>query len=182
MPTLVIHPGYLDSGPQHWQSRWQAVFPDHRRIRQANWDYPERQAWVATLDETIRGLPGPLVFAAHSLGCITIAHWAALAGPELLSRIKGALLVAPPDVEAPGFEPAIQGFAPAPRARLPFPAVVVASRTDPYGRFERSAGLAADWGAALVDMGDCGHINAESGLEDWPQGQSLLAEWNVAER
>ena len=40
--------------------------------------------------------------------------------------------------------------------------------------FERAGALAADWGARLVDGGARGHINAESGLGAWPQGQALM--------
>jgi predicted alpha/beta hydrolase family esterase len=30
-------------------------------------------------------------------------------------------------------------------------------------------------GAALHNLGDLGHINADSGLGDWPEGQRILA-------
>ena len=54
------------------------------------------------------------------------------------------------------------------------PVVLVGSRNDPYCSFERAQGLANAWGARFVDLGDSGHINAESGLADWPHGQALL--------
>ncbi|NUN62062.1 MAG: serine hydrolase family protein, partial [Burkholderiaceae bacterium] len=53
-------------------------------------------------------------------------------------------------------------------------AVLVGSRDDPYCRFERAQALADAWGARFVDLGARGHINAESGLGDWPDGQALL--------
>lgn len=59
-------------------------------------------------------------------------------------------------------------------APLPFPATVIASRTDHYMRFAR-APLAAAWGAGLVDYGDAGHINAAAGFGPWPDGPRLLA-------
>jgi hypothetical protein len=34
--------------------------------------------------------------------------------------------------------------------------------------------LSRVWGSRFVDAGTLGHINAESGLGEWPQGQSLL--------
>ena len=34
--------------------------------------------------------------------------------------------------------------------------------------------MAQAWGARMVDCGECGHINAESGLGEWPEGQALL--------
>jgi len=35
--------------------------------------------------------------------------------------------------------------------------------------------LAAAWGADAVDLGCCGHVNADSALGDWAQGRALLA-------
>ena len=88
--------------------------------------------------------------------------------------IHGALLVAPPDVERPDFPPVLEGFAPIPRERLPFPSIVVASRNDPFCEFERARLFAYAWGAQFMDYGDCGHINADSGLASWPEGHVLL--------
>jgi hypothetical protein len=31
------------------------------------------------------------------------------------------------------------------------------------------------WGSPLVDAGDLGHINADSGIGEWPEGVRLLA-------
>jgi hypothetical protein len=66
------------------------------------------------------------------------------------------------------------------RRRLPFPALAVASRDDLYCAPVRAAGMAADWGAELVDLGEAGHINADSGLGDWAQGLELLRRVAVA--
>jgi predicted alpha/beta hydrolase family esterase len=59
--------------------------------------------------------------------------------------------------------------------RLPFRAIVVASRTDPHAPFAASQALAAHWGAELVDAGDAGHIDTSSGYGPWPEGERLLA-------
>jgi predicted alpha/beta hydrolase family esterase len=114
------------------------------------------------------------VLVAHSLGCLAVAWWAQEASAARLSKIRGAMLVAPPDVDRPGVHPLLQPFAPAPLATLPFPSLLVASRNDGYADFARLAWLAAAWGSRLADVGPCGHINAESGLGDWPQGLDLL--------
>jgi uncharacterized protein len=110
------------------------------------------------------------VLAAHSLGCLAIAHGLR----EGALPIHGALLVAPPDVERPDFPPVLEGFAPIPRERLPFPSIVVASRNDPFSAFERAEALAAAWGSQLVDVGAQGHINADAGFGPWPLGERLL--------
>ena len=62
-----------------------------------------------------------------------------------------------------------------PLERLRFPTRVVASRNDSYGSFEFSARCAKAWGSELSDVGALGHINADSGLGDWPEGERLLA-------
>jgi len=68
----------------------------------------------------------------------------------------------------------IGGFGPTPRAQLPFPSIVVASRNDPYIFFERAHSIGKNWGSSFVDAGFCGHINADSGLGEWRFGQALL--------
>jgi predicted alpha/beta hydrolase family esterase len=171
-PPVLIVPGWGDSGPQHWQTLWERANPGFRRVVQRDWQYPIRAEWVETLTREIRGTAQPAVVVAHSLGCIALAHCAS--GGAL--PLKGALLVAPPDVEDPDFPPVIEGFAPVPRARLPFPSVVVASRNDPFAAFERSRSLAEAWGSQFVDAGRGGHLNADAGFGPWPVGEALLAE------
>ena len=39
---------------------------------------------------------------------------------------------------------------------------------------EQAQQMAQDWGARCVDAGAAGHLNADSGLGDWPQGQVWL--------
>jgi predicted alpha/beta hydrolase family esterase len=34
--------------------------------------------------------------------------------------------------------------------------------------------MAQDWGAQWLNLGQAGHINAESSLGDWSQGHALL--------
>ena len=53
--------------------------------------------------------------------------------------------------------------------------MLVASHDDPYCSLARAHTLAGAWGARLVDAGARGHLNAESGLGDWPEGHALLA-------
>jgi hypothetical protein len=102
-----------------------------------------------------------------------LALWAPSAPTE---RIVGALAVAPADVDSEMHTPdEVRCFSPLPLTPLPFPAIVVASRTDPYVRFARAQEMAAGWGARLVDVGRLGHINADT-VQDWPEGHQLLQE------
>ncbi|MES2496996.1 MAG: alpha/beta hydrolase [Pseudomonadota bacterium] len=104
------------------------------------------------------------------------AWWTLGASAERLARIRGALLVAPPDVDAADAHPLVRRFAPAPVALLPFPSILVASRNDRYATFDRLETLARAWGSRFVDVGQAGHINAKSGLGDWADGEVLLEE------
>jgi predicted alpha/beta hydrolase family esterase len=108
---------------------------------------------------------------AHSLGSLQVVHWAA-AGHR--HAIRGALLVAPPDPLAAGFPAEASGFAPLPERALPFPSVLVASHDDPYASLDFSRRCAEAWQSRFVEVGAHGHINAESGLGDWPQGRAWL--------
>ena len=171
--SILVVPGLNGSGPDHWQTRWERQLSTARRVEQASWDAPEREDWVPRIVAAVASAPRPVVLVAHSLGVIALVH----AAPRLdAARVRGAFLVGPPDVEDPSrAPPETLRFAPIPRDPLPFPAILVASRTDPYCSFERAEDLAYAWGAAIVDAGDSGHINAESGHGPWPEGLMRFA-------
>ena len=97
-PTLVIVPGWRDSGPGHWQSLWSDAVSGAVRVQQDNWVSPSRSAWVERLAQTIAAQDAPVVLAAHSLGCIAVTHLP----EEATERIQAALLVAPADPEKRG--------------------------------------------------------------------------------
>jgi predicted alpha/beta hydrolase family esterase len=168
---LLITPGLGGSSPDHWQSHWERMLPDATRVLQADWDAPDLDAWLDALARTVRDRPNAFV-VAHSLGCILLAH---LAVRDRFVPVRGALLVAPPDVDSPWRAPeAIRGFAPTPLAALPFPSIVAASRTDPYAPLARSAWFAQQWGSEFVDLGDLGHVNAASNIGSWMEGLDLI--------
>ncbi len=170
---VLLLPGWENSGPQHWQSIWE-VQHGYLRVEQHEWTRPLRGDWIARLEEVILARDRPVVLAAHSLGCILAAAWAAVS--RHTSRVQGALLVAPGDTERPELREQLPGWAPIARLPLPFPSVLVASRNDPYCAFDRSGELAQAWRSRLVDHGECGHVNADSGLGSWPRGHALLQE------
>ncbi|MDP3137769.1 MAG: alpha/beta hydrolase, partial [Burkholderiaceae bacterium] len=72
--SLIIVPGWRDSGPGHWQTLWAERLPGVRRVVQDDWISPTRQAWVGALTQAILEAPMPVVLAAHSLGCIAVTH------------------------------------------------------------------------------------------------------------
>jgi len=170
---VLLLPGWLDSGPTHWQSRWEALHGD-RRVQQDDWQWPRRGDWMARLDEVILESEEQAVLVAHSLGCQLVAAWAAHSAH--VARVRAALLVAVPDTERNDMPPNLFNWRPIVRERLPFTSLVVTSSNDPYGSPQRAAQLASAWGSLSFSIGERGHINGESGLGDWPQGRALLHE------
>lgn len=173
-PLILTVPGLGGSGPAHWQSVWEQSRGDTAQIDLGMWDSPRRNAWVTKLDQAIRAAQAPVILAAHSLGCLSVAWWAELAGQPWGWPVAGALLVAPPDVDRADACGEIRGFAPSPRTQLPFPSILVASEDDPYATPQRSFDMARDWGSHFVNIGEHGHINAASDLGHWHEGQALL--------
>ena len=169
--SVLLLPGWQGSGPEHWQMRW-AKRHGYVVVAQNDWHRPRRGDWLARLDEVVIDSPGSVVFAAHSLGCIHVAAWAAVS--RHTARVQGALLVAPGDVETPQLQELLPGWQPIPRQTLPFKSILVGSQNDPYCQVDRAKTLAENWGAQWVDLGRAGHINAESSLGDWPEGHALL--------
>ena len=168
---VLLLPGWQNSGSAHWQTRWEALH-GYARVEQSDWDWPLRGDWMARLEEVLLADSRRAVLVAHSLGCQLVAAWAATS--RHTDRVAGALLVAPPDSERADMPAQVSTWRPIVRQRLPFAALVVHSRDDPYCSPERVIGMAADWGTATVDIGPAGHINGDSGLGDWPAGLALL--------
>jgi uncharacterized protein len=173
-PLCLTLPGLDDSGPDHWQTLWEAQRPNIERVPLGSWSQPSRNMWIARLEQALARARGPVVLIAHSLSCHLVAWWASLAGEAAARPVAGALLVAPPDLDRVHIDHRIAEFAPSPRAVLPFPAVVMASRDDPWCSFTRSREMAANWLAAFCDAGELGHVNSASGIGAWPEGQMVL--------
>jgi uncharacterized protein len=170
--TTLILPGIGNSGPDHWQTLWEKRNPAFLRIQQRDWDHPVCDEWQVVLEESLARIGTNVVLVAHSLACALVAHWAA--GTRL--KIKGALLVAPPDPAGPNFPTEAVGFSPLPMRKLPFANIVVASTNDPYGSIEFAKSVASAWGSRFVSVGPAGHINASSGLGEWNEGFALYAQ------
>ena len=173
---ILMVPGWSNSGDDHWQSRWERNLKTARRIDQESWVKPQRDAWVGRIIEATTRSSRPVVLVAHSLGVAAVAH----AGTRMpKGLVAGAFLVAPadpdnadawPETQGEFFDIGASGFAPMPLERLPFPAALIASSNDPYCSIERARRFADAWGATLVEAGDLGHINADSGHGPWPEG------------
>jgi predicted alpha/beta hydrolase family esterase len=169
---ILIVPGYLNSGPTHWQSRWEQKLSTARRVIQRDWEKPTRAEWADAIVREVLASTRPPVLVTHSLGGIAALH----AAQQLGEKIAGAFLVAPPSEqvirELPGVD---QNFLPVPRARLPFPTVVVGADNDPYADPPFARRLAEEIGARFIDAGAAGHINVDSGHGPWPEGSLAFA-------
>lgn len=169
--SVLVLPGWQGSGPQHWQTLWEQRF-GYTRVEQHDWMRPLRGDWSARLEEVLLQQQEAAVLVGHSLGCMLVAAWAAHS--RNTHRVKAALLVAPGDPEREDLRPQLPGWSPVPLQALPFPSVLVASRDDPYCAFDRARLFASAWGSQFIDHGNCGHINADSGIASWPEGHVLL--------
>ncbi len=164
---ILIIPGLGGSGPDHWQSRWQAKLPNAFRVEQDDWDHPDAADWTTRIAAAVARCERPVVAVAHSLGVIALARAAGL----FVQAPAAAFLVAPPSERAVAAIPAIDpAFRPFPTAPLPFKSLLVGSRNDPYATPEETTALAETWGSTFVDAGEAGHINSESGHGPWPEG------------
>ncbi len=170
--SVLILPGLGNSGPLHWQTLWEQSNPGFVRVEQRSWDHPVCADWVEAIEAAVRCAGPEVMLVAHSLACLALAHWA----NEDHSPVKAALLVAVPNSTRPSFPKEAVGFAETPAPRFAFPSIVVASDDDPFGSVENAERLAAARGSRVVRIGSCGHINASSGLGDWPAGFELLKE------
>ena len=93
---ILILPGLGNAGPGHWQRRWGQKFATAQFVEQAEWDRPEFEPWVATIDRQITLATRPVVLIAHSLAVIAAVH---AAGRLADSKVRGAFFVSAPDLE-----------------------------------------------------------------------------------
>ncbi len=170
-PRFLLLPGWQDSGPSHWQSRWQQAGGFHR-VQQDDWWWPRRGDWMARLEDELQADQRPAVLVAHSLGCHLVAAWAGHS--QHTARVRAALLVAPPDLLRDGTPPQLHNWLPIANRLLPFASTAVLSADDPFCSLARGQQIAEGWGSEVATLPAAGHINGDSGLGDWSAGWALL--------
>ncbi|MBC3832709.1 alpha/beta hydrolase [Undibacterium amnicola] len=166
---FIIQPGWKNSGSDHWQTHWERVL-DAKRVANKDWEEPALKDWLDGLDTAIGQCAKPVVVIAHSLGCATVAHYAA----NFPQKIHAALLVAPADVERENAPSTLGSFAPLPQLALPFSSRVIASTNDPFCDRIRAEKFSATWGSSVVYLVAAGHINTASGHTEWNSGLEEL--------
>lgn len=170
MTKIVSVPGIGNSGPNHWQTHWERIFPKMIRISPASWTAPELGNWVKEIDRVSGSSDMGPVFVCHSLGCLAFLHWA----QQTTSSWQGALLVGVPDATGVNFPKSAAGFAPRNISVMRSPMLVLESSDDPYDPVGEGRQLAQTAGGTVINLGCKGHINEASGLGDWKEGQGIL--------
>ncbi|MDG1435863.1 MAG: alpha/beta hydrolase [Saprospiraceae bacterium] len=165
-------PGLRNSGNDHWQTLWEKQYPSNFiRINQENWTQPNCENWINQIEKILsqHDLENSILIG-HSVGCAAIVNWC----KKFQHKIKGALLVAPSDVERGDFPTYITGFIPLHLEPLQFPTIVVASTNDQVIDFERAEFFADIWGSELVTIQNGGHLEKNIGTNNWESGIKLL--------
>ena len=171
MTNNFIIPGLGNSGPDHWQTYFENSAANFQRIHQQEWDAPVCNDWIETIENTIADYnPESVILIGHSLGCAAITHWA----KQYNKKVKGALLVAPSDIDAPQYTFPAKGFDPIPLDKIDFPTIVVASTNDPWVSLDKAEFFAEIWGSEFIKIGKAGHINVASGYGQWEEGLEIL--------
>ncbi|WP_340610143.1 RBBP9/YdeN family alpha/beta hydrolase [Xenorhabdus bharatensis] len=169
--TYLIVPGYTNSGPDHWQSHLERKYQNVIRVQQDNWQSPVREKWLHRLHETIEKTSGEIFLIGHSCGAVTIAQWAK---EKSCSRVTGALLVAPADIDNPNAPPELYIQRPLPKIPLPFPTTLVCSDNDEFLSLEKAHFLAKSWKTELIVLSGAGHIHTAAGYGEWLEGEKLI--------
>lgn len=187
MTTVLIVPGLRGHVPEHWQTLLAAELSSENipnlTVPPLELDGLSCAARVAAIEAALAGIAGPVVLVAHSAGVLMVAHWAArhMRHTQRIRPIAGALLVTPPDLDAP-WPPnypspdvlRTQGWAPPPDGPLPFPSILCASDNDHLASPEAVRRMAAGWGSEVLELGMAGHMNPASGHGHWPQALPLV--------
>lgn len=175
--TVLFVPGLRDHVEDHWQTHAARALSGSVTVEPLSTQRLSREARVAALDEALNAIEGDVIIAAHSAGCLMVAHWA----EAPTRKIRAALLATPADVEHPlpaGYpildDLTDNGWVPVARTTFPFPTWVVASRNDPLGTFARIEDFAESWGADVYDAGEVGHLNPPAGYGPWADAIPLL--------
>ena len=168
---ILILPGLGGGTPDHWYSRWAAKLSTARRVEQRDFDRPVFTEWHERIGHAAAAAKRPVVLVGHSMGAVA----GLLTAPDL-PNVVGAMFVAPASPRMlRTMETIDPAFADRPMRRVNFPALLVASRDDPYASYEESTERASALGATLVDAGASGHLNPGSGHGPWPEGLMRFA-------
>lgn len=161
--------------PRPWRTLW----------RQAGAESPpilldlrpgRANLWAARLDAAVAGAEGPVVIAAHGVGCLALAWWARLSPAAYVAPVAAGLMLDPVAATADALPDAARRFAAGPRTLLPFPSIVAQGARRGRAINARLRALAASWGGRFLDAVDEEAPPAESA------GARVSAAWREGER
>ncbi|NBA96927.1 alpha/beta hydrolase [Pseudomonas sp. R5(2019)] len=177
--TVLIVPGLREHVAEHWQTLLEARLSKVRSVPPLEADKLDCAARVRAIEHELAQIEGRVILVAHSAGALMVAHWAA----RHSRPIKGALLAAPPDLDAswPQGYPTPEtlranGWDPLPTGVLPFRSIVAGSSNDHLASLESVTRMARAWDSELVNLGEVGHLNPASGFGHWPQAEAFILE------
>jgi predicted alpha/beta hydrolase family esterase len=175
--TVLIVPGLREHVAEHWQTLLEARLCKVRSVPPLETDKLDCAARVRAIQHQLEQIDGPVILVAHSAGVLMVAHWAA----QHTRPIKGALLAAPPDLDAswPQGYPSAEtlranSWDPLPQGPLPFRSLVAASTNDHLASLKAVTQMAHNWGSELVNLGAVGHLNPAAGYGEWPQAEAFI--------
>lgn len=178
--TVLIIPGLRDHVAEHWQTHLEARLETVRSVPPQTTDKLNCAKRVAAIQAELDQIEGPVILVAHSAGVLMAVHWAAQ-HPQYQAKIKGALLVTPPDLNQswPDNYPSPEilrqeGWDPVPTQVLPFPSIVIGSTNDYLAHAEVVEAMANTWESEWVNLGEVGHLNPAAGFGYWPQAEDFI--------
>ncbi|MES2337074.1 MAG: alpha/beta hydrolase [Pseudomonadota bacterium] len=140
------------------------AFRDAGRILVRAQTAAQRNLTASRIDAAIAEADRAVLLVAQGAGCLAAAWWARLSPESYVSRVAGALMIAPDDRGGVATR-----FA-SPRASLPFPSIVV-------GASDAEQRLAGEWGSSLIDGPVPGRLAGGAGSGRF---QSLIARFTSA--
>jgi|GEM_PF-3773228 len=148
--------GFGEPDLKHWQCQKDNRYPIWNPLMGIDWNTLDKAPGLNILERAILSYVKAPFIAAHILGCALLAHWRQR---HELSILKGALLVAPADIDVPHRVPAESAiFAPITLPTLslptlPFPSIVITSRNDRYVDISHAQIFTLVWGFEFINLG-----------------------------
>jgi len=165
-------PGIGDSGETHWHTNWERSFPEIKRVKQNDWENPNRDAWVKNLYSCIQEYnKKPIILISHSLGGGAVIHADHL---NKLNAVKAVFMVALPDIEREDFPKECTGFVPMPKTELSIPGIMISSENDEWCAIEVAEKWSNQLGIPIINIGKKEHLCQAEEFETWEEGKVLL--------
>ncbi len=153
----------------HWAQRWSRNLKTGRLVDVTRPVRRTRGRAAGPIALALAEVQRPVILVGYHLGVVAIAREARHMDPAI---VRGAFFVAPADIALTAV--ANDDDAAVSSDPLPFPSLMIASRSDPRCSFEKASELALAWGSHLVDAGEVGQIDSSSGHGPWPEGLMRL--------